>query len=258
MTLWVFGDSFAKEFPGETRSYFHILAERLGTDLINKGLGATGLDYTYDQFNQHRNDIKDGDHVIVTLTDLDRVWFFKDRPRITNYWGFKYLQDAKVTRAERNAHEQWLCYLNNPVPRQTGLINFLYNLDLLARQKKTNIVALFCFQPTIDFFNESGIDLPNLIIGNRVSLHSISNQEYDPLFLSSIRDTASDGRPNHLLRSNHPILAEKLYEVITDRSLNIDDLLSEGFRQGVCTKESLEDPEFIKRELCFPSSFIYR
>ena len=73
MTLWVFGDSFAK-YNDHQNIWMNQVANKTRQELICLGDDGTSPDYTYYKFNEIRHQILDNDIIIIALTDINRRW----------------------------------------------------------------------------------------------------------------------------------------------------------------------------------------
>ena len=76
--LYIFGDSFAEYEDNIDWLWTDLVAATLGHDRTNFSRGGSGLEYTFEQFEQCRASITQDDLVIICLTEATRVYFFKD------------------------------------------------------------------------------------------------------------------------------------------------------------------------------------
>lgn len=237
MTVWVFGDSFA---------YLHLdadtwprqVARKLNQELKCYGEGGTGLAYTYEKFNDVRNQIEDNDTVILAVTELNRRWFIRDRAS-ENIWKImSRREDPKLS----NAVEYYLRYLDNEPVYESYLQNFLYNIQFLTNKKNLNTILLPCFNTSAVYLSKQNL---NLTVASG-ELIKVSVAEFDPRFDHSPYTTISDIRPNHLTRSNHTILANKIIHSIQTKA-PID--LNEGFVQHNVNDHNMLDEAFRSNEL---------
>ncbi len=101
-TLWTFGDSFTDSFLPAPNSAIHwrqkyinwkgyvpkvfgeVIADRLGIELVNKGVGGCDNNDILEEFSKVCHLIKEDDIVIVGWTNPQRVRFATK----TNSWGF--------------------------------------------------------------------------------------------------------------------------------------------------------------------------
>jgi len=251
MTVWIFGDSYA-EIEGKDNSFTWIAAvpKHFNQTVHNLALGSTSLTYTYDCFESKRNDIVEGDVVIVCLTHVIRQWFFRDRPMLSHAWSFEH-QEHPYGKSEKEAFEKFLMYLDNPRNQELGLINFLYNLNQLAKQRNVKIIVMACFPETEEIYRDSTDRWPYLTFAIG-SLVAISYQEIDDNDRASIELLVKrDPRAGHFLRSTHPILTDKIIKTI-EQGHRLD--LTNGFIKGTITLDKLRDKEFIANEFFYDLS----
>ena len=87
--LYVFGDSFAKMSDSQPEwVYPTLVAKLLNTEEKNFGYPSSSLEYTFDKFEEQRNNFVEGDVVIITLTLREKTYFFHDRPWLSHLWSF--------------------------------------------------------------------------------------------------------------------------------------------------------------------------
>lgn len=237
MTIWIFGDSFAHNWNHKDQ-WMNQLSNKMNGDVKCFGLAGSSLDYTYTKFNEVRNDISVLDTVIILLTNIERRWLFEDRP---NDCCFTDPEDI----GERRALKYYQLYLNHEEIFEVYLYNFLHNLHYLT--KKLNLYTLIIS----NFFQEDNWliskrkEFPHLCFANGIlydiSLGEIkknSNVPVDKLL-------TNDFRFNHLIKSNHDILAEKIAENVDKK----DTISLDNFITDIIDEKILLDEEFRKTEL---------
>ena len=236
--LWIFGDSFAHYTPHDI--WIQQLRDLTDTKPQYFGEGGTSMEYTYEKFNQQRNNIQDEDIIIIALTDINRRWFLRDNLKDTIWMIMS--QDTE----ESKAVEAYLKCLNNPI-HEVYLTNFMHNLEYLTKQKRTRTIILPCFDSTLNWLLSNKLQFPSITVADR-SLLSISENEFkDPQLLPLYTQVVQgDLRRCHFIKSNHTILAEKLADTINNKK---PLTLSQGFVEGVLTKDTLKDTDFSHKEL---------
>ena len=75
-------------------------------------------------------------------------------------------------------------------------------------------------------------------------LETIMTNEYEPSFYKSIK-LIDDRKPNHLFKSNHYILTDKLIEALKSGHL---DLNPDNFIQNMVNESNYSDNVFLQRE----------
>lgn len=252
MTVWVFGASYAEQHEGLRDQWMQKVADGLETNVISFGKPGSSLDYLYQTFNDHRNQIKEGDVVIVTLTSHVKRWFFKYYPEHTivpdvtdkSSYNFKMISPRGLEK-ESEALELYQEHLNNHEVYEVYSINFLYNLQYLATKKNIHTIVLVSYYDTDKWIEDKKYLFPFLNIAWN-KLLEISLNEFSKEFLVSYDFSKTDIRVNHLTRSNHIILANKILDNIKNKS-PID--LGTGFVKNHIEEDFDDNPIFIRNEL---------
>ena len=220
------------------------VANKTRQELICLGDDGTSPDYTYYKFNEIRHQILDNDIIIIALTDINRRWFLHDNPADT-IWNI-------IARSETvsEALEKYLRYLNNKDVHDVYLFNFLVNLHRTTEKLNTHTIILPCFESVNDYTKGSKeyYDFTRFHIA-RGYLYDVALKEFEPDFFNSyhvLKYGQRDLRCNHLMKSNHTILANKIVDNIR-RNIPID--LNRGFVTNILNKEKLKNKEFSASEL---------
>ena len=231
--LYIFGDSFAEYEDNIDWLWTDLVAATLGHDRTNFSRGGSGLEYTFEQFEQCRASITQDDLVIICLTEATRVYFFKDFPVISAAESIHHVDPlvrSTITKDQLLAIKYYQTYFEHIHMHKMKfhLLNFLHSANALAAELKIKIII-------IDSVLKDNIDCnryKNLIISNG-SLVNVSDNEVPVKF------RRNDKRPNHLCRSNHEILAKKVVDTITT---NVALDLTLGFNEKII-KELTFSPE---------------
>ena len=242
MAIWVFGDSFLKHFPTHPDSWVELTSKQLNQEVTSYAKNLSTVEYTFFKFNEMKHQIKENDILIISLTLLLRRWFFIERPFIID--GVRYVNDQEQEAIYY--YDRFLKY--NTELHQVYAQNFLYNVHNLT--EKLNLHTII-FPNFFDFDNlikkiEPELPLLNFVVGR---LGIISDYEFD----NKIVETSGvewfmkrDIRLNHLIKSNHKILSEKVIDNIKNKTkIN----LTKDMVQGVLDNRMLTDPEVFKNEL---------
>lgn len=247
-TIWTFGDSFIATLKNEYRDpenkqWVLQLGEKLNANTECLGLPGSSLEYVYMRFNEVRHRIKDGDIVVVALTDFNRRWFFPTKPGKT--CPYVANDDQLPTSDHKTAYKYYELYLNNQQLPKIYLETFLNDLEGITYRKNLHTVVLPCFYTCWDFLAERRFPLLN--VADDYCLHEITDDEFMP-------EVNKKGRPdffkydpklNHLCQSNHTVLADK----IVDNVLNKTKItLKDGFVKNIIGKHNIADEEFSKKE----------
>jgi hypothetical protein len=216
--LWIFGDSYAADY-GVEESWFNILGDMLGCEVVNRGLPGVDNTWIINQFQENMNDMNVDDYVITMLTDPQRFWLFENVPNLSNWYSidkdfWKLAQEA-VTKDESEAAKKFTRYLWNEKIAVT-----IYKMSLYYAMSHPNSRVLQNFFE-IDGVKGSMIDISrNEHTGNTIEEKYANAQKVDD-------------RPNHMSLSNHKIFAEKVYKWFTVPGTELD--LTTGFEENFLT-----------------------
>lgn len=245
MTVWVFGDSFSQ--PAEDmipEQWMNRLAESLGTTAKSLAVNGSSLEFTYHRFNIARKKIVENDVVIINITDINRRWFFKAHP--------SHNKDTSPTgdKRETKAIELYRQHLDhNKEINQTYLIDFLYNVHALTEKLNLKTIFLINFLDQYDFLKNVMQNYPLFVFAKGL-LVDVTLYEYTHEFFEKENAKGNmgekDPRLNHLCKTNHLILANKIYDNIKN---NVSLDLTNGFTKHIFSEEALNNPQFIKYEL---------
>ena len=156
--IWFLGDSYVAntgarwlENTHGAKSWTKILTEAF-PEYTNENIAIAGssLDFLYYTYEQRRKEFKSGDIVIMSLTNIERIFLRQDKesvytflriPGITVYEDGKFLKNSDVTE-----DHPWYTYfaddLFNPKTHQAKLNLFLNSLQYDAMTKGIKIIAL--------------------------------------------------------------------------------------------------------------------
>jgi hypothetical protein len=250
-TLWVVGDSFASpETLGETHAWPGLLAAKLGADKVeNHGVLGSSQMYAWAVLQAFtlQGKIKPDDYIVAVMTHPARKWYVHDDPAIGKVDHLKvYAREGTIPKELATAGELWDRYVDRPLLDVTDVENRLgwlaYNTHF--RKWRKPIVL-----KTHEYEFNIAKDYPDIHVGEGnltedVSFKEIPGVEDGEQYNRVIK--MYDPRHNHLCFSNHEILAEKLKDYfVNDTAVN----LTTGFIQNLLTEQTINDPEFIKKEL---------
>jgi hypothetical protein len=223
MSLWVFGDSFSiarNDVPNADQ-----LDHPLWTDIVSGGLGFSefynysqwgiGNDYIFSQILTYLEKFKPGDYVIIQTTSIDRQWFFKENPELSNYYVTHI--GKTISKKQKQAIDMYINYL-----RDNEIVALQYVMFGYALQHITAI------RPDCKILILPGFHHVPHIAG---TLLSVCNGEFvsTEARLSWYDKNKIDPRPNHLSANNHRILGEKILETY---KTGIPPDLTVGFDAG--------------------------
>jgi hypothetical protein len=242
--LYVFGDSFshpfssfdesnklretAKEYPPFIpikNNWVNLVAERLTgtTDQINDSMAGAANEFIFHRFMDRMSQYKEGDYVIVCLTNENRRWLIEGSPHLSNFANSKI--DEGVTKQEYKAIQQYAKYLHSDIAS-----NAIYNSIIWA-----TIHGAVNLEP----LGVKMLILPgwHTISGVEGSLTEASFREFDSIETrNAFYKKTNDSRWNHFSEENHKVLADKVCDFFTDFKM-ID--LTTGFKSNIYTKDNI-------------------
>ena len=245
MTIWTFGDSFANQYKHYPDTWLNILSNKLNMKVKAYGKAFSTSNYCLKKFNQIRDKIEPEDIVIISLSSLN--------PKNGSYsFGDLHTSIETFKSNKREAytyHEEYLSYLDEL--RGSYIINFLHNINHLTKKLNLHTILLITYDDIDDIIQPIKDQFPYLHFSEG-TLRAVSRNEWTTEVLNTkdIRWMVThDVRVNHILKSNHSTLANKLLDNIKNKTpLNFKS----GFTENVFDENSMNDLTFIDEEL-FPS-----
>jgi len=222
MTIWVFGDSYAKDHGIEWQWYKQ-LGKLTGQEVRAYGEGGWSNSYISTLVDHHitQGDVKPNDFVIQIQTQHIRTWFFEDRPYLGNWNGHVDARINGMSNTEYKACKTYLKYLHNP--KETVWQTYANTMALVGM---THSIPCRCITLP-GFWNEREPYNPHLaVIGTLTEWVSYLEFDSDEEFQDAISTPGGDPRPNHLSPHNHGVLAQKIADAVLH---NKDINLMEGF-----------------------------
>lgn len=229
--IWTFGDSFSKHF--KPSKYFNHLEDSwvertatiLGHKVTSNSKPLLTLEHMYYNFNSVRDNIQPNDIVIVTVTNVDRRWFWKNSP-------------LKILYLDDNEQEAVNKYKELHNTQDIYFTNFLYNLTNFTKKLNLHTIVMPSFADGEELVNSvkddfDAIHFSNIALGTASSHEFVKDFMFDELF--------NDNRVNHFCRDNHIILSDKIIDNIKNKT-PID--LTTGFNQHFFNKDIAKDQLF--------------
>lgn len=244
MVLWLFGDSFVHG-AGQNGSYAQQILEsipHLG-NIEDHGWGSTALGYTYEKWESNRDRFNKHDVAIIVLTSPSRRYFFPEMPGWSYPHSMDNIPNYSASEQQRHAFDLYYTHLRRAEEERIGLVNFLHAVH------DTNIKSLIIpgFPESEHITHSIAGRFTRFILASG-NLHTIARSEVVPeLNYPTLQE--QDRRSNHICRSNHVILAQKIIAAI-DHECQID--LTNGFLTNIVTRTRLNDPEWRIQELTDP------
>lgn len=212
--LHVFGDSFASNW-GYDFQWMQQLSDRLGCTQFHATAQPGSANEWFlmmmaDVYSKGL--ITRGDYVVITLSAAGRQWLIERVPQVGNWANMRNVDTGYfgLTELETQAIDQYYHHLYNP-----AIDNFRWDAyaawcTVMSNQLLKDGIRLI----TLEGFGHSTAIRPQSCVPVTGSLYEISEKEF---VSKSAMDAwydrnVPDQRLNHLLRDNHEILAEKLYQ----------------------------------------------
>ena len=257
--LYIVGDSFTQPPREEDTSYFPWftrLASEMNMDVVNcSGMG-TSQDFAVQQLSGLMHVMTKHDKILWLLTHAARFWFFDNRPRLTNANIINI--DDEMTKDEELAVRHFMMQIQRPPLDLLWQDTRLGWLSAQAKQLGMQAPQILQGFPrvvpqdrkTFDiFFSHEKLDNLRISKGdllNHVEAPEMKGFKMEEGYESTVWQ-GYDCRYNHLCKSNHDILLERM--VTAFRKDQPVDLLTPGWVTDVIDEETIKDPEFINREL---------
>jgi hypothetical protein len=235
--MWVFGDSYGVHLasdPKKTTPWFwtYSLGKRLGcTEYKNFSQWGAGNDYIHHCVDLHSKEISSEDYVIIISSSISREWLIEDKPYLSNY----YANDLH-NFISRDQYNSIAMYVNNLQFERKTELNFKKMLESI--HYKTLKYNWKCI--VIPGFEHDGFPVSeNYSV--KGSLFDVCYNEFKTIedrewFYNTFSNTI-DKRAGHIIKNNHTILENKLYNTFTKN--NILDLTTD-FESFVISKNNTD------------------
>lgn len=245
MTLWIIGDSYSicSKSPKRAemmRDLWTIRTSKIIDEpIISLSKPSVPIEYIFYKFNEVRHRFKENDIILMTIPYFERRWYFRK----------SLLKVFFAEKHETEAMEYSKKYLNYfHELHEIFLFNFLHNVNDISKKLNLHTIVIPTFVDT-DKIIQSVRDEFDSIHFSNASLSKITIEEFKPDALTN--ETMewlqrNDIRPNHLTKTNHAILSDKIIDNIKNKTL-ID--LTQGFKTEFLYQDLFKDPTFLKEEL---------
>ena len=279
--LYVFGDSFSVIPPGKDitvyfstaaknkdlkeqfdkmpedtfKTWTKQVADNLNLELVNYSV--TGGSQEFSCANLHRiaKDITKDDQVVMLLTHPARFWFFDDKPAVTNA-NISNI-DETVPKNHLEAIRYYITYIQRPpldLQLQSQRLGWMSSVAKAYNWKPIQVI--FGFPPVIKSANPGDVfpyehfckwnDYENIRCSEGNLLMDVEQRELEESVDEFKIWQGYDTRYNHMLKSNHKVLADLLIEAIKNET-NVN-ITSGKWLQKIITWDSFDDEEFCKKE----------
>ena len=257
-TLYIVGDSFTQ--PPRTEETYQPWFTRLGVEMNMQVVNCSGIgtsqDFAVQQLMGLMHLMTDKDRILWLLTHAGRFWYFDNRPRLTNA-NITNIGD-EMTAEEEQAVKHFMMQIQRPPLDLLWQDQRLGWLSAHARRigmQAPQVVLGFPRvvpkdRPMFDlFFSHEHLDNLRISKGdllNDVEAMEMREHKHLDAYDSNVWK-GYDCRFNHLLKSNHDIMLQRMITAF-DKDEPVD-LKSSGWLTNVIDEHSIKDPEFIQKEL---------
>lgn len=219
--LWTFGDSAVErnirlrpDMP-QHETWTEILAKKLNFKLSDHSWGASSLDFTYYHYRQQLDNFKEGDIVIIGLTDLIRGWFIEKTPNMSTAHRVRsasFIPDSYKDFVDTYFDEYF---------REDVELNILHNfLDMLVYHQESKGIKVVAF--STEKYTYDRVKIPKQLNGaigvlwQDASMGEVieGEDEFGKVFYNIQYGNRTDTRLNHVSEPNHSIWAEKMFDSI--------------------------------------------
>lgn len=248
------GDSFAAapKQGDEYRPWYIQTAEKLQMNCENHAMIGVSQDWCFWKLSIHLKELTAEDQILVVLTHPGRFWFFDDKPQMTNPNIVNI--DKELSKDQLDAVLKFMTHIQRPPLDTQQMAHRIGWLDAQIQRYKLKPAHILCAFPlTIDMgYDMSELEdwneYKNVIISNGNLQNDIQIKELKKGEPSEYKVWKGyDCRYNHLIKSNHEVLAERVYQGIVNGTPI--DLKSSGFKTNVIEDSIFEDKDFIEKEL---------
>ena len=223
-TLWIYGDSFGVDWKIDW-VWQRSLAERLGVDrAVNQSCSGSANEWSAMTFRDDPHE--KGDVVIFFLTNTARQWFWEDRPYLSNLTNITQTKDAiQLQRNEKDKYDAAMSYwlhLQRDDIDQLRMEHLIDSIRVKMIERELLLQVIPSFDLKIDWTDLAPCKgSMTACVGDA---EFVNKTEMDKWYQQSI-----DTRANHMVKDNHLVFAQKLFDRFTTNS-PLD--LTTGFETG--------------------------
>ena len=226
--LWVYGDSYAVDHANCDWQWYKNLSNILKVDYKSQADYGVANEWICMKFieDYKRNHIESGDTVIVVMTACVRHWFLWEHPNISNYENMINWPPGKfgITKEQINAVEQYYKHIQKgyvdawKYDATTAWWNW-YTQEL--SNKGIGLIILPGFNNTTDELHNGTVPVRGSMFHAVCEAEFTSLEAMDKYYARGLPDQ----RVNHMLKDNHHVLAEGIYDCIKNsKQLVLEDL----------------------------------
>jgi len=235
--IWIFGDSYGTHLANDklkiTPWYWaYSLGKRLGcTEYKNFSQWGVGNDFIHYVIDLHSEEISPEDYVVVVSSSVSREWLIKDEPTVSNY----FVNDLHrfVSKDQYNAIISYVKHLQFQKKTELNFKKMLGSIHYMTDKFNWNSII-------IPGFEHNGFPVSHKYSVNG-SLFDVCYNEFkttkDQEWFYNHFSKHIDRRAGHLIKNNHKILEDKLYNTFTNNAV-LD--LTTDFEEKIISKNNLD------------------
>ena len=217
------GDSFAAapKVGDDYRPWYIQATEKLGMNCENHSMIGVSQDWCFWKLSMHFKELTADDQILVVLTHPGRFWFFDDKPQMTNPNIVNI--DKELSKDQLDAVLKFMTHIQRPpldIQQMSHRIGWLNSQIERYKLRPAHILSAFPLMVDIGYDMselEDWSQYKNVIISNGNLQNDIQIKELKQGEPSEYKVWKGyDCRYNHLIKSNHEVLAERVYQGITN------------------------------------------
>ena len=251
--IYLVGDSFSS--PNRVGDDYHPwyiqTGELLNMTVLNKSMIGVSQDWCFWKLAQDLDDIKPEDQILIVMTHPGRYWYFDDKPQMTNPNIVNI--DQELTPEQMKAVQGYMMQIQRPPLDIQQLSHRLGWLQAQCHMRGLKPAQLLCGFPLYlktQYPMDEHINW-TMYTHIRISRGDLLTHAEQKECVKGLSEydlwKGVDCRYNHLIKSNHKILAQAVATAITNEEPI--DLENQKWVTGILDHSTIEDKDFIEKEL---------
>lgn len=249
----IVGDSFSSSNRkgDDYHPWFIQVGELLKATVDNKSMIGVSQDWCWWKLAQDLPNMTADDQILVVMTHPGRYWYFDDKPQMTNPNIVNI--DSELSPEQLQAVQGYMMQIQRPPLDIQQMSHRLGWLQAQCDQYKLKPAQILCAFP---LYVNSPYPMEEHINWETYSHVKISKGDLlthveQPEMKQGLTEydlwKGWDCRYNHLMKSNHKILAQQVAQAIKNEEPI--DLMTPNWHKGVLDLSVLDDSKFIEKEL---------
>lgn len=226
--IYIYGSSWCVQ-QHQRYAWYNLLKKHYKCQIKNYSFHGVSFDWCFSKIDRTKHHWQSGDIVLFGEPHINRKWFFKRYPGITDE--SRILRTTRVTKEDKKFALRWKYKYFNMDLEHLQLKAHYHLMNQSLQEKNVKCYAMQGYdRPMLE-------DLSNVRFSKGITLAKLSNQEVKDhsgeVLLKWIAKHKS--RANHFSHENHVILAQQIIKAI-DTNSNID--MSVRFKRGIYERSS--------------------